>query len=344
MDSGDWSDMLTSVLLIIARHMTYKSVCVASTVCKNWQQVFSQVDCDRQLNVVADSPNLQPLIAFLQSHKYHLHHVSLVYDTITIYVLSALFGASKLECLVLEPLHDQNLPHSSLEVFTSNNWPALKELALQRCNCNLEPLCQGMASDLQCLYIDNMDEATGHTWCVTSTWEQLEVLSFHRCWPSIVHSITRPDGFCSLYTLNLTSCRLNDSDFEYIVDWDIFPHLTTLNLSGNNITDLGIKYMCSALADSEAPKASDLADLDLSRNRLTGRSFKYMRTVTELHFIDLAQLNIKGIKMTKWAVDALCECTFVQQLGMLIIGESDISASMLERLETKLHDCDVWSM
>lgn len=40
MEPAVWADMLTMLLVGIAGHMSYKTICAASTVCINWRAVL----------------------------------------------------------------------------------------------------------------------------------------------------------------------------------------------------------------------------------------------------------------------------------------------------------------
>jgi hypothetical protein len=351
--------MLNVLLVSIASHMSYKTICVASTVCRNWRQVFGDILWEQPLTVVAKHPNTAPLVSFLEAHKHKLHYVVVEYAQPGTYytykeILKALVGAANLHTLsVRAQITVASLPHS-LRLFTRENWTALQHLVLYGPNSNMKPLCQGMASQLISLHLRGTHYKTNQTWCTDTTWELLETLSFHKCWRNIVQQITMTP-FDSLKHLYLIECSIDDDYFESIVRWIQFPYLETLNLSGNLITDNGIKQMCELLNDQVTPIDSDknpwrevywgwvenLVELDLSNNPLTKRSLNYLGYITHPHFSGLTKLNIKGIHMTKKAVDYLCECEFADQLSDVIIGENNISTAMLERLRTKLPNCHI---
>jgi Ran GTPase-activating protein (RanGAP) involved in mRNA processing and transport len=72
---------------------------------------------------------------------------------------------------------------------------------------------------------------------------------------------------CELTSLDLTGNRITDKDFEYLCEVLKSEHckLTSLNLAYNEIGDQGIRYLRDALKS----KKCKLTSLDLDFNKLT---------------------------------------------------------------------------
>ncbi len=355
MEPVGWADMLQVLLVAIAGHMSYETICAASTVCRNWQQVFGELEWENPVTFVAKHPHGN-LIHFLESHKHQLQNVIIEYTpgqpkgTWGSYqeVLAALVGAANLHSLTLMTEGNSRILPHGLELFTDHNWPALKHLVLYRPRTSLgfKQLCQNMAPQLVSLELCDCNPE----WCTETPWGVLEKLTISDSLPSIVPQIVQTP-FESLTHLSLNGCLIGDIGFESIVRWTQFSYLEKLDLSGNKITKKGIRTLKDLLDDRLTPIDSEsnpwrgyverLVELDLSNNLLTKRSLDYFGYITLPHFSGLTKLNITGIRMSKQAIDFLCACEFADQLSELVLGKGDISAKQLERLYAKLPTCHI---
>ena len=74
-----------------------------------------------------------------------------------------------------------------------------------------------------------------------------------------------------------------------------FCELKRLNLISNNITDEGVKHLCTALTHTNCK----LNSLNLSNNNITDEAVKYLSTALTHTNCKLNSLNLRGNKLTQ---------------------------------------------
>ncbi len=69
--------MMSTLLIAIAEHMSFKAICVASTVCRHWRNVLGTLPCKEKLilRLEPDSTNKHILIEFIKAHKTQFENV-----------------------------------------------------------------------------------------------------------------------------------------------------------------------------------------------------------------------------------------------------------------------------
>ncbi|XP_074541979.1 NACHT, LRR and PYD domains-containing protein 3-like [Halichoeres trimaculatus] len=108
--------------------------------------------------------------------------------------------------------------------------------------------------------------------------------------------------YCELKTLRLTGCHLSRSSCEYLSSVLQSSSLTELDLSNNNLLDVGVKLLCVGL---QSPN-SELKTLRCAGCNLSGTSCKDLSLVIGSKSSSLRELDLSNNDLKDWGVKLLC--------------------------------------
>ena len=116
--------------------------------------------------------------------------------------------------------------------------------------------------------------------------------------------------FENLKELDVSLNRISDEGIVYITEAIFTETLTLLNLAGNDITDLGVKYISYC-------KMPDLESLNLSVNYLKSKTGTYL---SKSNFDLLSSLSLERNKIKQHGLENLIKSKFFSNLVILKLG------------------------
>ena len=199
--------------------------------------------------------------------------------------------------------------------------------ALEFINCNLSPLdCLALVHALKSVEgILNFD-------LIFNNLQSLGCIEIAKLLPGNQHS----QGFCELKRLNLMNNNITDEGVKHLCTALTHTNCTlnSLDLAGNNITDEGVKHLAAALTHTNCT----LNSLNLRRNNITDEGVKHLSIALRQTNCTLNSLNLMRNNITDEGVKHLSTALTHPncKLSSLNLGGNNITDERVKLLYTAL--------